>query len=546
MCVAGGYRMARIVVAVMAIATATCSCEASTSTKSSAPGLSLVVPIPAQVTGDPSTDFTLGKDDAVHAGVGAEAPAQLLAELLQPATGFYLPVQSLASSDRGISLALNTNTDPEIGDQGYRLSVGKAVTITANTTAGLFNGAQTLRQLFGPEIGSDTRQPGPWKVPGGRIVDYPRFTYRGVMLDVARRFRPTADVKRFIDDIARYKINYLQLHLTDDQGWRIQIDKWPNLTDIGARTQVGGGAGGFYSKADYSDIVSYAAARGITVVPAIESPGHSNAALTSYPELNCDGHAPPPRTDTGVGYSSLCVGKDLTYTFLDDVISEIAALTPGPYLQIGADEPDATTPSDYQTYVGKLLPIVAKHNKTPVGWHEITRTPNLPGTTVVQYWGTIGGSNTGYTDQAAATRGIATAAHNGNKILMSPPSHTYLDMKYTPTTQRGLTWAGFVDVDTAYNWDPGTYLPSVDEKSVLGVEAVLWTETITSINDAEYMTFPRLPAIAELGWSPKSTHDWSSFSQRLAAQAGFWTNAGINYYPSPRVAWLTQSKDAAR
>jgi hexosaminidase len=541
----GEYRLVRVVSVVMAVAAVACSCDSSKSAKYSAAGLSEVVPVPAEVAGDSPTEFTLRADDVVHTGAGAEAPARLLAELLRPATGFYLPVESVASSDRGISLTLSTNIDPDIGDQGYRLTVGKGVTITANTTAGLFNGVQTLRQLFGAEIDSVTKQPGPWKVPGGRIVDYPRFAYRGVMLDVARRFRPTADVKRFIDDIARYKINYLQLHLTDDQGWRIRIDKWPNLTNIGARSQVGGGAGGFYSKADYVDIVAYAAARGVTIVPAIEGPGHSNAALTSYPELNCDGHAPPPRTDTQVGYSSLCVGKDLTYAFLDDVISEIAALTPGPYLQIGGDESKATAPDDYRTYLSKLLPIVAKRSKTAVGWHEITQTPNLPSTTVVQYWGTIGGPN-GYTDQAAATDQTIAAAHNGNKILLSPANHIYLDMKYTPTTKRGVTWAGFTDVDSAYNWDPGTHLPGVDEKSVLGVEAPLWTETITSITDAEYMTFPRLPAVAELGWSPKSTHDWSSFSRRLAVQAGFWTNAGINYYRSPRITWPTEPSSATR
>jgi hexosaminidase len=277
---------------------------------------------------------------------------------------------------------------------------------------------------------------------------------------------------------------------------------------------------GFYSKADYGDIVAYAAARGVTIVPAIEGPGHSNAGLTSYPELNCDGHAPPPRTDTQVGYSSLCVGKDRTYSFLDDVISEIAALTPGPYLQIGGDESTATAPGDYRAYVAKVLPIVKKHSKTAVGWYEIAQTPNLPSTTVVQYWGTIDDPNR-YTDQVAATDHAIAAAHNGNKILLSPANHIYLDMKYTPTTKRGVTWAGFTDVDSAYNWDPGTYLPGVDEKSILGIEAPLWTETITSINDAEYMTFPRLLAVAELGWSPKSTHDWSSFSRRVAVQAGF-------------------------
>jgi hexosaminidase len=279
--------------------------------------------------------------------------------------------------------------------------------------------------------------------------------------------------------------------------------------------------------------------------PRFEGPGHSNAALTSYPELNCDGHAPPPRTDTQVGYSSLCVGKDVTYAFLDDVISEIAALTPGPYLQAGGDESKATAPGDYRTYVGKVLPIVEKRNKTAVGWHEITQIPNLPSTAVVQYWGTVGGPN-GYNDQAAATKSTIAAARNGNKVVLSPARHVYLDMKYTSTTKPGVVWAGFIDVDTAYNWDPGAQLPGVDEKSILGVEAPLWTETITSINDVEYMTFPRLAAVAELGWSPKSTHDWSSFSQRLAAQAQFWTNAGINYYRSPRITWPTEPSSATR
>jgi hexosaminidase len=345
------------------------------------------------------------------------------------------------------------------------------------------------------------------------------------MLDVARHFFPVSVVERYIDELALYKVNRLHLHLSDDQGWRIAINSWPNLAIYGGSTQVGGGTGGYYTQDQYREIVAYAASRYITIVPEIDMPGHTNAALASYPELNCDGVAPKLYTGTKVGFSSLCVSKEITYTFLDQVLGEIAAMTTGPYLHIGGDEANSTTDADYAMFIDRAQRIVASHGKTVVGWHDVVHAPLLA-STVAQSWGTT-------TTDAA----VAAAAQNGTKVIMSPANRTYLDMKYSPRTRLGLRWAGYIDVQTAYGWDPGAYLSGVGEASVLGVEAPLWTETIQTLADIEYMAFPRLPAIAELGWSPASTHDWTAFSTRLGAQGPRWRVMGINYYQSKQVTW---------
>jgi hexosaminidase len=333
-------------------------------------------------------------------------------------------------------------------------------------------------------------------------------------------------VQRYIDEIALYKVNRLHLHLSDDQGWRIVINSWPNLAIYGGSTEVGGGAGGYYTQDEYRQIVAYAASRYITIIPEIDMPGHTNAALASYPELNCDGVAPKLYTGTKVGFSSLCVSKEITYTFVDQVLGEIAALTPGPYLHIGGDEASSTTAADYTTFMGRAQQIVAAHGKAVVGWHDIVNAMPVPPSTVAQFWGTT-----------TSNDAVASAARDGTRIVMSPANHTYLDMKYRPRTRLGLRWAGYIEVQDAYGWDPGAYLTGVTEASVLGVEAPLWTETIETLADIEYMAFPRLPAIAELGWSPTSTHDWTAFQQRLGAQGPRWRVMGINYYHSPQVSW---------
>jgi hexosaminidase len=481
-----------------------------------------VVPAPVSAVATAGVTFTLPPAATISTDVANVG--SYLAGILRPSTGFALPV-SVGSGLGTISLLLS-GAPASAGSQGYQLTAtNDTVVIRANQAEGLFAGVQTLLQLLPPAVESTTVQSGPWTVPGGTIVDSPRFAYRGAMLDVARHFFTVAQVERYIDEIARYKINYLHLHLADDQGWRIAINSWPNLALIGGSTEVGGGPGGYYTQADYSAIVSYAASRYITVVPEIDMPGHTNAALASYAELNCDGIAPKLYTGTRVGFSSLCVPLELTYTFVDQVIGELAALTPGPYIHIGGDEASSTTASDYATFLGRVQPIVAAHGKRVLGWHDIATTA-LSSSSVAQFLGTT-----------TTNAPLAAAVASGTTVVMSPANHAYLDMKYLRKTKLGQTWAGLIDLNTAYGWNPGAYLTGVGEASVLGVEAPLWTETIVSSADIDYMAFPRLPAIAELGWSPWTTHDTTAFDERIGAQGPRWRIMGINYYHTTQVTW---------
>jgi hexosaminidase len=530
-----------------------------------------VVPAPASVRPAAGMTYTLTADATIRttANADAEAVGRYLADLLRPATGYPLPVIATGPGqpDGGIALlltpadpdtavddpagvstsgtgelagtrALRHETDDLAGPadvdavdwagsaEGYRLDVRPdGVTIRAATRAGLFYGVQTLRQLLPSAVENATVQPGPWIMPGGRIADRPRFAYRGAMLDVSRHFFEVADVLRFVDHVARYKINHLHLHLTDDQGWRIAIDSWPRLATVGGATEVDGGPGGYYSQEQYRQIVAYAAAREITVVPEIDMPGHTNAALMSYGALSPDGAAPRPYTGIDVGFSTLSVESDLTYDFVDDVLGEIAALTPGPYLHIGGDEAFTLPPAEYATFMDRVQPIVGTKGKTVMGWHQLAAADG-PASRVIQYWGT-----------ATADASVTAAVRQGARVVLSPGNRAYLDMKYTGTTPLGKDWAGLVEVRASYDWDPGSYLADVPTDAVLGVEAPLWTETIESIAQVEFMTFPRLPAIAEVAWSPASTRDWEAFRLRLAAQAPRWRASGINFYRSPQIPW---------
>jgi hexosaminidase len=485
-----------------------------------------VVPAPVSETSSGST-FQLAPSATITTDV--TGIGDYLAGILRASTGFAIP-ESTGSGGSG-TIALRLSGAPAVvGAEGYQLTTtAGGVLVQAQQPAGLFHGVETLLQLLPPSIMSPTVRPGPWTAPGGTIVDYPRFEHRGAMLDVARHFFTVAQVERYIDEIALYKIDYLHLHLSDDQGWRIAVNSWPNLATYGGSTEVGGGPGGYYTQADYSAIVAYAQSRYITVVPEIDSPGHTNAALASYAELNCNGVAPPLYTGTNVGFSSLCVPLDVTYTFLDQVIGELAAITPGRYIHIGGDEASSTSASDYATFIGKVQNIVASHGKTVVGWHNIATTTLLP-STVIEFW-----------DTTTSNSSVAAAAANGTKVIMSPANHAYLDMKYNKKTVLGQNWAGYTDVNKAYGWNPGAYLSGVGESSVAGVEAPLWTETIVTSADIDYMAFPRLPAIAELGWSPWSTHSVTAFDQRLGAQGPRWKIMGVNYYHSTQISWPSGS-----
>ncbi|MDI6104955.1 beta-N-acetylhexosaminidase [Actinoplanes sp. NEAU-A12] len=482
-----------------------------------------VLPAVAEATPAPGDDFRLTAQTVITASGDAMPVAGQLAAALRPATGFGLPVVTAAGT-AAIALVL----EPGHPDEGYRLDIRDArVELRASRPAGLFAGVQTLRQLLPPEIEADTPQRRRWVLPGGHIKDHPRYAYRGSMLDLARHFHEPAEVRAYIDQISRFKINYLHLHLSDDQGWRIQIDSWPRLTEVGGApgTGVGGAGGGFLTKDDYRDLVRYAADRYITIVPEIDMPGHVNAAQVAYPELTCDGVAPKARTDMRVGYSSLCVGEEIAYRFAEDVIREVAEMTPGPYLHIGGDETFATAHGGYLAFQRRVLPLVGEHGKTAFGWHEIAQSPAAAGA-VLQYWG-----------KENSHPAVATAVAAGARLVLSPANRAYLDMRYDKLTPGGLDWAGSIEVRKAYDWNPGRLLHGVPEESVLGVEAPLWSETLRDLADIEFMAFPRLVAAAELGWSPRATHDWESFRARLGAYGPRWARQGVRFHRSPQIRW---------
>jgi hexosaminidase len=471
--------------------------------------------------------FTLNAD--THIYVDPYTPELIaigdyLAEKLRPATGYALPV--LPGSDRSVRghivLAV-VDGDLVQGEERYALTIAPdQLTLNAVRPVGLFRGVQTIRQLLPPDIERASVQAGPWQIPAGTITDQPRFAWRGAMLDVARHFFSVADVKRYIDLLAYYKLNRFHLHLTDDQGWRIEIKSWPKLATYGGSTAVGRAPGGYYTQADYADIVAYAQARYITLVPEIDLPGHTNAALASYPELNCDGEPPELYTGIEVGFSSLCIDKEITYQFLDDVIGELAAITPGAYIHIGGDEARSTPPDEYRRIIERVQPIVAKHGKQVIGWAEIARSTLLP-TSIAQYWdGDV----------------IADAVRQHAPLIMSPASKAYLDMKYDASTKLGLKWAGLIDLPTGYNWDPVTFTSGVSEKDVVGIEAPLWSETLLTIKDIEYLAFPRLPGYAEIAWSPQADRTWEDYRVRLGAHGPRLAALGVNFYRSPHIDWL--------
>jgi hexosaminidase len=491
-------------------------------------GATSLIPHPVSVTATGSS-FALTNQTGIYVnGENPEAArvAQMLADQLSPATGFSFSVQSATEAPGTGNIYLTLTENEELGDEGYTLEVTEdLVTVSANQPAGLFYGIQTIRQLLPANIEASEKQKGPWYMASGTITDYPEYEYRGSMLDVARHFFNVEETKRYIDLLAAYKINYLHLHLSDDQGWRIEIKSWPKLTEVGGSTEVGGGEGGFYTQEQYTELVNYAAERFITIVPEIDMPGHTNAALASYPELNCNPKMPNPELYTGteVGFSTFCTDKKLVYEFINDVVGEIAAITPGPYFHIGGDESHVTPMKDYIPFIEQTQEIVINKGKTVMGWDEITHASLAQGT-VAQFWDNAENAQNG--------------VEQGAKILMSPAKRVYLDMQYDSTTQWGLHWAAYIEIEDSYNWEPTTYAEGISRENILGVEAPLWSETVTNIEEIEYMVFPRLPGIAEIAWSPASVRDWETYKVRLGKMKSRFEAMGINYYASEQVPWV--------
>lgn len=498
-----------------------------------------IIPRPVSASADGNAFLLTSDTKIIVEGQdnGLKGVANFLAEKLRSATGFDIPVTADDGSNAA-SIIMRLKDDADLGQEGYALSIDEnRIEISAASAVGVYWGTQTLRQLL-PEALERTSivKDVDWEIATGTIRDYPQYAWRGSMLDVARHFFSVSEVKRYIDLISLYKMNILHLHLSDDQGWRIEIKSWPNLAGVGGKTEVGGGAGGFYTQEDYAEIIDYARSHFITVIPEIDMPGHINAALVSYGELNPgppinrepagqNANKPTPGvvyTGIEVGFSTLDIRKDVTFRFVDDVLRELADMTPGPYLHIGGDEAAVTKKADYIAFINRFKEIVDAQGKKMIGWEEIAQG-DLDSTVTVQHW---------HSQEYAKM-----AADQGAKLIYSPAQKVYLDMQYDSTTELGLHWAAYIEVDSSYMWDPATRVPGVNPEQIRGVEAPLWSETLENMDDVEYMLFPRLPGVAEIGWTKREDRDWDDYKVRLAHQARRWDAMDVNYYRSPKVPW---------
>ncbi len=451
---------------------------------------------------------------AIGAGIGGfDHTVNHLIGDVQQATGLHLARSAVASTG-DITLRLDGDLAAH-GEEGYELSIDPdGATLSAGHPHGLWNATRTLVQLF-------AHVPGDTRLPALRIVDRPRYAWRGAMLDVARHFFSVDQILRFIELIARFKINRLHLHLTDDQGWRISIDGWPTLANIGGSTATGNGSGGWFSRADYREIAAHAARHFITIVPEVDMPGHTHAALASVPTLNLSGKSPPlytdvPRELADVGFSSLRLAAPATRQFVTDVIAQLAADTPGKYLHVGGDEANATDAAEYREFIELLQREVHSHGKQLVGWEEVANAALLPGV-LVQHW---------------LHADVARRAPGSARFVMSPSAHTYLDMKHTPGCVVGRRWAGCIDVDTAYGWDPATLIEGIIDDRIEGVEAPLWTEKVATFEDVQHLCFPRLACLGEVGWTAQHLRNWDGFRPRLAVHAQRLERIGVPIYRS--------------
>lgn len=510
--------------------------------------------------------FTLPEDIKIEAPSGEELgeTVALLKERLSVPTGYSVQWLPPASTADVISLELNKNPDHTIGKEGYRLSVTpQHISIKANQPAGLFYGVQTLLQLFPKEIESAKKVENiNWKVPSVEITDYPRFGWRGLMFDVSRHFFTKEEVEQFIDQMVRYKYNLLHLHLTDDQGWRIEIKGLPKLTEVGAWNVKKEGYfgtfsppapdaprnyGGFYTQDDIRDLVEYAKERFVNILPEIDVPGHSLAAIAAYPELSCTPGADKYEVNSGEPFmdwshgappialvdNTLCPANEKVYAFLDKVITQVAQLFPFEYIHMGGDE----APHNYwekspqikalmekeglknmnevQSYFTKRVEkIVESKGKKLIGWDEILEGGLAPNAAVMSWRGMEGGIE---------------AAKMGHEVVMSPTTYAYLDyMQGDPIIEPHVY--ATLRLSKAYKFEP---LPDgIDPKYIKGGQANLWTEQIYNMRHAEYMLWPRGMAISEALWSPKNKRNWEDFFSRLEEQFKRLDVAGIKYAPS--------------
>ncbi|KAA2241004.1 family 20 glycosylhydrolase [Chitinophaga agrisoli] len=526
-----------------------------------------IIPEPAEITENPG-EFMLDNNTALIV-TGAEKDDKDLAGTVQwftdkiaASTGYRLQQKKEAAKSIRLEIVVNQARN-RLQKEGYALEVTPTqVVIRANMAQGIFYGLQSLLQLLPPDIEADKTVTGNWPIPCVNIVDYPRFGWRGLMLDVSRHFFTKDEVKRYIDEMAKYKYNTFHWHLSDDNGWRIEIKAFPELTQKGAwrvervgrwgtflPPQPGEATpyGGFYTQDDIREIIKYAQDRYITILPEIDVPAHSLSMITAMPNLSCTQlqYAVGPgdslrRKNDNV----LCIGNDSVYAVLDKVFTEIAALFPNPYIHIGGDEafkgfwsncPKCRKRMDkehlkdvneLQSYfVKRMEKMLNSKGKKLIGWDEILEGGLAPEATVMSWRGMKGGIE---------------AARMNHHVVMTPWDFCYLDLYQGETAAEPPTY-GICRLSDSYNYDP---VPdSVDEKFILGGQGNLWTESVNTLRHAEYMTWPRSLALAEVYWSPKAKRNWDDFITRMEAQYPRLDAAGVKYARSAYNAIATPGRD---
>jgi hexosaminidase len=499
--------------------------------------------------------------------IGVRQVAGYLADRLRGATGFKLRTVDGGNKAKSSILLITTN-DPGLGEEGYSLVVAKDhIQISANARAGLFYGAQTLLQLLPPEVYSPHKVSRKnWTIPCVEIKDSPRFTWRGMHLDVSRHFLPKEFIKTYIDILAMHKMNVFHWHLTDDQGWRIEIKKYPKLTEVAAwrvdrenqpwsvrdpqRPGERATLGGFYKQDEIREIVKYAADRNITVLPEIEMPAHTTALLAAYPQFSCTGGpftVPPggvwPITDI------FCVGNDSTFSFLQDILTEVMELFPSTFIHIGGDEADKKEwrvcpkcqarirnehlkdEAELQSYfIRRIEQFLNSRNRRLIGWDEILEGGIAPNAAVMSWQGTEGG---------------AAAARQGHDAVMTPGSYTYFNSYQGKEDLEPLAGGGYLPISKVYSYEPVPEgLTSEGEQHILGAQACLWGEFIPSPEQAEYMVLPRIAALAEVVWSPKESRSWPDFSGRLEHQMKRYRAAGYVYAKSAYLVTISPNVDS--
>ena len=514
-----------------------------------------LIPLPAQLalshgsfTVDARTPIVWADHDAA-----TRHSANYLIDLLARTRSLHLHIDTSGSATRAIVLQRDPQA-PVVQAGGYALDVtAQGIRIRARDDAGLFHGAVTLWQLLTPDARS-----GVVDVPAMHIRDWPRFAWRGLMLDSARHFQSVAEIETLLDQMAQHKLNTFHWHLTDDQGWRIQIKRYPELTRIGAwRTPPDAGHdgepsryGGFYTQAQIREIVAYAAARYITVVPEIDMPGHAQAAVASYPQIGVTGKRPPVSVDWGVNPYLYNVNDD-TFTFIDHVLDEVMALFPSKYIHVGGDEaikdqwqasPAAQAKmhalglKDENALQGWFIAHIGgyleKHGRRLIGWDEILDGGKLPADATVMSW--------------RGTKGAITAANEGHDVVLSPAPQLYFDQLQSANSDETAGRVPAQDLASVYAFEPvPKELDAAQAVHVLGAQANAWTEHMPTMKHVEHAVFPRLDALSEVDWSPASARDWNGFLARLPAQFARYRAQDIGYADSAFAPQITANRDAA-